>query len=78
MATRKRTEQYRGYGIVVRAPAGDGPRTASFAVTKVGTDGSVEVIVESRECGAGSRNDEEACSVARKAAHAYIDAEISN
>ena len=77
MTTRERTEHYRGYGIVVRASVGDGPG-ASFTVTREGVDGSVEVIVQSRECGVGSRNEEEACSVARKAAHAYIDAEIAN
>lgn len=78
MTTRERTERYRGYRVVVRASAGDGPCTASFAVTREGADGSVAVIVESRECGAGSRNEEQACSVARKAAHAFIDAEIAN
>ena len=77
MTTRVRTEHYRGYGIVIRASVGDGPR-ASFTVTRQGTDGSVEVIVESLECGAGSRNEEEACRVARKAAHTYIDVEIAN
>ena len=51
---------------------------AAFFVTATMPAGPFRFSYQAPVSGAGSRNEEEACRVARKAAHTYIDAEIAN